>query len=405
MNLPRPLYYFVPTLVLLSVCANPTSAEPSLHVFNTRHYRIHTDLDYQLASDTARRMDSMYEEYSRRLVIFNLPETERIQDVYLFQHKADYINFTGNRLPNSGGVFMPSKHTLAAFLEGQGRDGLRRTLQHEAFHQFAFSAISPNLPLWLNEGLAQLFEESLWTGNGFLLGQVPPRRIRKMQSDIDAHRLIPFATMLPMTHEDWQSRMRDPINGGTQYNQAWAMVHFLVHQKDSTGQFPLRTRLINMLQLIHNGTDPKDAFAQAYSNNLQGFQDRFVEFIRALSPTPEAQFVDNLDVLSDMLVGATAHAGRTFKDMVSFRATMIRGQYQMHYSRGEIQWTSSDDPSTYFRDPQGDFYPQDRLYLDQEAGSDTALPDLVFLCTPTFQLRSHFYQGPTRIEHEITVHR
>src|SRR5437763_16402672 len=117
-------------------------------------------------------------------------------EVYLFQSRGDDISFPGNRIQSSGGVFMPAKHTLAAFLEGQGHDGLRRTLQHEAFHQFAFSAISPDLPIWLNEGLAQLFEEALWTGNGFMLGQVPPRRIRQMKADIDAHRLIPFKTFL-----------------------------------------------------------------------------------------------------------------------------------------------------------------------------------------------------------------
>ena len=48
----------------------------------------------------------------------------------------------------AGGMFLPGRNLLAAFLEGQGRQQLRRTLQHEAFHQFAYNAISPDLPIW-----------------------------------------------------------------------------------------------------------------------------------------------------------------------------------------------------------------------------------------------------------------
>ena len=78
------------------------------------------------------------------------------------------------------GVFMPHRRLLAAFVEGVGRDGVRRTLQHEAFHQFAHETFGPNVPVWLDEGLAQVFEEAVWTGNGFVVGQVPPRRVRQL---------------------------------------------------------------------------------------------------------------------------------------------------------------------------------------------------------------------------------
>ena len=62
-------------------------------------------------------------------------------------------------MKNTGGVFMSGRNLLASFLGDLGRDSLRRTLQHEAFHQFAHTVISPDTPVWLNEGLAQVFEE------------------------------------------------------------------------------------------------------------------------------------------------------------------------------------------------------------------------------------------------------
>ena len=38
--------------------------------FNSRFYRIHTDLEPGLAQDLARRLDVMHEEYARRLMRF-----------------------------------------------------------------------------------------------------------------------------------------------------------------------------------------------------------------------------------------------------------------------------------------------------------------------------------------------
>src|SRR5437762_5099352 len=158
-----------------------------LRALETRHYTIHTDLDRALAEDLARRMDAMFDDYSRRLADFN-PDRRAKFEVYLFARRADYMKFTNGRVPNTGGVFMPARDTLAAFLEGQGRDALRRTLQHEAFHQFAFKAIHPSLVPWINEGLATVFEEGIFMGRSFTLGQVPPRRVRQLQSDVRNHR-------------------------------------------------------------------------------------------------------------------------------------------------------------------------------------------------------------------------
>jgi hypothetical protein len=190
---------FVAFLLPLAGFLHATSA--STHELNTRHYLVHTDLDDKLSADLAQRLDGMWEEYDNRLALFRGKGSVPRLEVYLFRYQTDYARFTENKLPNSGGVFLPGQNLLAAFLGDQGRDQLRRTLQHEAFHQFAFNAISPDLPVWLNEGLAQYFEEGLWNGDGFLLGEVPPRRVRQLQADVKDDRLVNFDTLLHMNNE------------------------------------------------------------------------------------------------------------------------------------------------------------------------------------------------------------
>src|SRR5881396_318874 len=154
---------FFLALLLWQPPAHAAAGPPGVREFKTVHYHIYTDLDPILAQDLGRRLDVMYEAYASRLRQFNPRGAEVPRfEVYLFRKQSDYLKLTGERLKNTGGVFMSGRNLLASFLDGQGRDALRRTLQHEAFHQFAHALLSPDLPVWLNEGLAQVFEEAVW---------------------------------------------------------------------------------------------------------------------------------------------------------------------------------------------------------------------------------------------------
>lgn len=389
---------FLAFLAFLAVIA-PSARAADLHELTTRHYRIHTDLDSALADDLARRLDAMYDEYTRRLADFRSSGDSPLLDAYLFRQQSDYIAFTGSKLANTGGVFMQRRNILAAFLEGQGRDGLRRTLQHEAFHQFAV-AIHPNLPAWLNEGIAQLFEEGIWLGDRFSVGQVPPRRLRQLQDDMQQRRLIPFRTFLNLSNKQWTDNLSaDSSLGATQYNQAWAMVHFLVQARNDAGVEKYRARFINLLKLLHAGVDPAAAFTQSFSGNLDGFQDRFVEYIRRLKPTPEAAYIEHLDILADLLREFHTHE-RSFSDMRSFRQTVIAAGCRLNYTRGPLRWTTDPNPLIYFCDLAGRQLDGDQLLLQPRR--DAALPDLI-LRIDNLQFRTHFHMENSNIDHEMLI--
>jgi hypothetical protein len=136
--LPRLLGLVCVLLMIWSPDAWAGQAE--LRVVRSKHYLIHSDLDDALLFELGSRMDAMYDEYSRRMSDFDLHEERKPLDAYLFNRKSDYTTFTDSKYLHTGGVFMAGKNQLAAYLEGQ-RDTLRRTLQHEAFHQFAYKAL------------------------------------------------------------------------------------------------------------------------------------------------------------------------------------------------------------------------------------------------------------------------
>jgi hypothetical protein len=388
--------------ILLLLCAQGIAGE--LRSLDTKHYRIHTDLDQRLTEDLGVRMEAMYDQYTRRLAAFSRGGNTRFE-VYLFTNRKDYSNFTGDRFPNTGGVFIPSRNLLAGFLEGQGRDGLRRTLQHEAFHQFAFTAIGPRLPVWLNEGIAQIFEEGLWTGRQFMIGQVPPRRIRQLQQDIRDGRLMDFRKFLALSDEQWSRDLRDAPTAASRYGQAWAMTHFLVFAPDENGgdgsQPKYRARLIEMLKLIHAGHRPDDAFVGAFSDNIEGFQRLFVEYARALRPTTEATFLENQTVLADMLVQLRSR-GHRFDDPETLRRFLTEGGYRLRYSKGNVQWSSEEDPAAYFRDASGRLMTGQQFIFSLRGGAP--LPDMVLRPINGIQFRTIFHDElGDRIDHETLI--
>src|SRR5436305_14477882 len=129
---------------LLACPARAAPGAPAMREMQSRHYRIHTDLDFELANDLSGRLDAMYDAYSWRLRLFKEDGREMPRfEVYLYQSPNDYLTLPGQRMRHTGGVFMSGRNLLASFLDTQGRDALRRTLQHEAFHQFAHTVISP----------------------------------------------------------------------------------------------------------------------------------------------------------------------------------------------------------------------------------------------------------------------
>src|SRR3954447_14634965 len=309
MTRPRRL---VPLLSLLLLCAAarpapapaPAAARPDMREIQTRHYRIHTDLDFELANDLSQRLDAMYEAYAWRLRLFR-EDGQQVPrfEVYLYRNQRDYLQLTGNRMKHTGGVFISGRNLLASFLEGQGRDSLRRTLQHEAFHQFAHTVVSPNIPVWLNEGLAQVFEEGVWNGENFSLEQVPPRRIRQLRDDLDEKRLVKFDELMNLSPMEWAKRLElDHRAGATQYNQAWAMVYFLINARDDTDGFRYRPRLLKWLEMMHDGREADESFREVFGGNVGGFEKRFTEFAREMKPTPLATLLERQDVLADLVV-------------------------------------------------------------------------------------------------------
>jgi len=264
------------------------------------HYRIKTDLPTERARELAQHLNIMHDEYSRRLASLPpRPGVEQVFDVYIFDTQRDYIDTLrtkfGISAEGSGGMFFrsPLGSGLAFFTENLPQRRIEHVIQHEGFHQFAHSRFGDDLPIWVNEGLAEFFGESVLVGNKLIIGQSSPRVIEHVKDAIERRTYIPFRVMLTMSGQQWGQAVRGG-DASLQYRQAWSMVHFLVYGDGGKYQKPFE----RYLRLLNNGVQSEQAFIQVFGADLDAFDARWRQYAISSKPSAFITAVERFEFLA-----------------------------------------------------------------------------------------------------------
>src|SRR6185437_14775966 len=234
-----------------------------LQVYQTRHYDIHTDLDTDDVKEAAVRMTRMFEEYRLRTRGFSGDIRNRFP-FYLYRNADDYFDAGG--LPGSAGVFNGT--SLMAIAGDHVSNGTWHVVQHEGFHQFAAAVIRGKLPTWLNEGLAEYFGESIFTGDSYISGIIPPGRLRRVKQEIDDGKFKSIRDMMLTGQQQWNNKLTTE-----NYDQAWSMVHFLAHGDQGRYQ----TTFVSFMQLLGRGFQWPMAWQKTFGD-AAGFEARWKQW-------------------------------------------------------------------------------------------------------------------------------
>jgi len=285
--------------VVISAAA-PASGQARLQTYNTKYYVIHSDLDQDSVHEAALRMTLMAEAYHERTKGFAGTIRKRLP-FYLFRDAADYSAAGG--LPGTAGVFTGDKLMAVA---GE-RPGPRtwHTVQHEGFHQFVRAAIGGDIPIWVNEGLAEYFGEAIFTGDGYVVGLIPPRRLARVKHWMNEGKFRSLRKMMLTSHQAWNVGL-----SGANYDQAWSMVHFLAHASNEKYRKPFG-------QFIHDVSRRKpweQAWVRHLGTNVDGFEDRWGEYWKNLPDAPTADLYAQATFATMNSFYARAFSQRQFFD-------------------------------------------------------------------------------------------
>ncbi len=363
----------------LLLLANPAAAQPKLQTYQSRSYRIHTNLTREEAVDFGAHMDLIFAEYSRMLRSLR-GKARGKQDMYLLRTNDDYqvtlktFDIDGT---NSGGMFFygPNGKGLATFVEGRDRGEVFSTLQHEGFHQFAFIKARGKMPIWVNEGLAEYFGEAIIVAGKVKHGLVNAQRLERVRGEVEAGRAIPFREIIAIESPQWRTNLKSGSpKGSLQYDQAWSIVHFLIHADERFAK-----AFSKYLQLISEGRHPPKAFADIFGSDLAPFEKRYRAFLAELEPDPYGAALTRMRFLAAGLGYLETLDQPMPQDLDALRDALRQQQFALSYrSHGNTKTTYSADDAAMFTYADADNKPQPFVIepvADKAGGERTDAPD------------------------------
>jgi len=146
-------------------------------------------------------------------------------------------------------------------------------LYHEYYHSLTVP-FYPGLPLWLTEGLADFYGNTVISGDSTTIGRPDPDHILELRE----RQLIPLATLLDVTH----SSPYYTEEGKTSifYAESWAFTHYLMIGDREAH----RALLTKYLDLLSNGASQDDAAVQAFGD-LKKMQEILARYVSEYSFT------------------------------------------------------------------------------------------------------------------------
>jgi hypothetical protein len=295
-------------LLTLLAAAPPQQQQKQLKRYEGRYYLINTDLVGDDLREAELRMTRMAEEYKKRTEGFSGTITRKFP-FFLFRSIDDYHAAGGMR--GTAGVFDPNTDTLMAYAGDKTNAYTWNVIQHEGFHQFARGVIGGELPIWVNEGLAEYFGEAIFTGDGYISGYVPPKKLASIKQNIESKKFRPIKDMMLMSHERWNREM-----SGENYDQAWSMVHFLAHAENGKYQ----AALVKFMRQVATGVQWDTAWINAFGS-ADGFEKKWAAYWTGMDENPTADIAARAvtETVTSVLARATAQKQKftTFDELVA----------------------------------------------------------------------------------------
>jgi hypothetical protein len=158
-------------------------------------------------------------------------------------------------------------------------------LGHEAFHAYLASAVyrppDPGPPLWLNEGLAQIFETAVVEAGELRVGHADKDRLTRVKEAVRKGELTPLARMLRSGPRDFlAAHAADRAATGMNYLTAWALAFHLTFER----RLLVTTFLDRYYQALAKGADPEAAFADLVGQSGPAYEAAFHQYLLQLQP-------------------------------------------------------------------------------------------------------------------------
>jgi hypothetical protein len=162
---------------------------------------------------------------------------------------------------------------------------LFRVLYHEAFHAYLMNFVYPpeeaEVPRWLNEGLAQVFETAVVEAGELRVGQADKVRLTQAQAVLGRGELVPVADLLKSGPKQFVVlHASDQQTSDRYYLTSWGVAFYLTFERRLLG-----TKAMDQYVLgLKRDADPARAFAELVGQPPKEFEKEFQLYLKDLRP-------------------------------------------------------------------------------------------------------------------------
>jgi hypothetical protein len=130
------------------------------------------------------------------------------------------------------------RQAASAFDKATGRTFAM--LAHEAFHAYLDNFVYPHdqfeVPRWLNEGWAQIFEHGLLEGQSLRIDAPPQVLLRQLRDDLESREPVRLADLLTADHRLFLvTQPNDAETSRRNYLYSWGLAHYLTQVRSLLG--------------------------------------------------------------------------------------------------------------------------------------------------------------------------
>ncbi|MES2695571.1 MAG: tetratricopeptide repeat protein [Verrucomicrobiota bacterium] len=224
---------------------------------------------------TAREWATVLEEFRRGMQAIVPVPVDKLRPVTVVLFKTDkamepYLPLEKGKPARIGGYFVRANEINVIMLSLDGGDEeVRHTIFHEAVH-WHLSAFEGPMPLWLGEGLAELYATfKLTDEKTYTFGAPLTHAIRLLRREP----LMPLSRLFGTGTESLLYNEGD--RASIFYAQSWALVHFILFGEGSPG----RDSIMRYLELLPTAQSADEAFVTAFGTNHGAIEKRLRTYI------------------------------------------------------------------------------------------------------------------------------
>lgn len=181
-----------------------------------------------------------------------------------------YWEVKGHVHPSGIYVAGPEKHYVALRLDTNEENPF-----HAVYHEYTHALVNLNfrgLPVWLNEGLAEFYANTVFRDKDVMLGHFDTNHLLLLQQS----KLIPIATLLEVDHDS--PYYNEQNRASVFYAESWALTHYLMLDPDARKQ----QLMLRFFDAFQKGSNQVEAARQTFGD-LKKFGGKMEAYVRQSS--------------------------------------------------------------------------------------------------------------------------